>query len=164
MGIFFTVKLLSRNPDGYVFLLESPEHRLILELLGLRGPLLRRRRPRKLSRSESAELADPGKQLGKLLTRHRQRQFSLVERLLTNPKRCVPTASGFGLTLKPAEFEALLQALNDLHVRIWEKLGCPDLEAGDPVEYSGQNLFLFHLLHLTNLFQTKFLEALLEDS
>lgn len=153
--------LLSRDQDRYVFLVTPEEHALMLDLLSLPATLLGPRKAQTLSKGAAAN-SDENRELNRSLNQNRRQQAALVKRLLKNKTTCVPTESGFGLTVAPSEFEAMLQALNNVNIRAWEGLGCPDFESGERFPVNVRNLLLFRLLGQTNMMVSILLEALNE--
>lgn len=155
------MKLLSRNPESLVFRLSKREHEALLVALRLRSHLSRA--PRSIAsdtpredklRTAEADLADA-------LKEHRTELTQGTESLLADTARCSPQkGGGYHLTLAPADSEMLLQALNDVRVGAWEKLGCPDFEGGDRPELNDENFLCFWAFQVTDLFQGELLAAL----
>lgn len=153
------MKLLSRDQERYVFLIEREEHELLLSLLSLRGGMLRRRNAGTLSKTDPKAVSGNA-ELNRSLARHRRHQAAVVKRLLKSKATCVPTESGYGLTVSPGEYEAMLQAVNNVNLRAWEALGRPDFESGEQAEPTLKNLLLVRILHQGNMLLARLLEAL----
>jgi hypothetical protein len=157
------MKLLSRDSERLVFLVTRREHALLLSTLGLRHATLSRRAPSRLSRTDDARFAEAGDQLNETLRRHRRAGFAQMDELLRDPARCVPSKSGFGLTLRQAEFELLLQMLNEIRIRAWQRMGSPDFEAGDLPKPTPDNLESYVTGEAVAGLQSKFLSAVDDD-
>jgi hypothetical protein len=63
------------------------------------------------------------------------------------------------LVLTGAQFEWLLQVLNDIRVGSWVRLGCPEMEDPRPVELTRLNARSLHTMHVSGQFQMALLEA-----
>ena len=66
---------------------------------------------------------------------------------------------GYGLTLTRAEVERLLQALNEIKLAHWERLGCPDEDAAELAE-TPENRVSELVIELSNQAQSILLRAL----
>ncbi len=96
------------------------------------------------------------------LAEHRRELGEGVERLLNDPEKCTTQGKGARVvTLKSEEMGLLLQALNDVRVAAWERLGCPDFEEGNRPEVTDENFLCLWTIQATDLFQS-FLLAVLE--
>jgi hypothetical protein len=102
--------------------------------------------------------------LAAALKDHREELSQGMEALLADQARCVPQkGGGYQLILKGGDAELLLQALNDVRVGAWEKLGCPDFESGDRPELSDENFLCFWAFQVTDVFQGELLAALMPE-
>lgn len=155
------MKLLSREPEKLVFRLSKREYEALLVALRLRSHLPRR--PRSISSDTPREdkLKEAQDDLADALGEHRLGLSKAVEELLADHGRCAPQkGGGYHLTLAAPETELLLQTLNEVRVGAWEKLGCPDFEAGDRPEISDENFLCFWAFRVTDVFQGALLAAL----
>lgn len=158
------MKLLSREPNQIVFRIAKREYEALLVALRLRSHLPRR--PRSLASDTPREdrLIVAQEDLGAALKEHREELSQGMEALLADKARCVPQkGGGYQMILKGADAELLLQALNDVRVGAWEKLGCPDFEAGERPELSDENFLCFWAFQVTDVFQGELLAALMPE-
>lgn len=154
------MKLVSRDPAQLVFRLDSREYDALRAAIALRAHLTRRPRPLTGDTAvpESLQLAE--QDLADALTEHRRELTSGVDSLLTDPVRCASRPRGARLlTLNTDDSNLLLQALNDLRIGAWERLGCPDFEAGDRPEVTEDNFLCLWALQVTDLFQAHLLQG-----
>jgi hypothetical protein len=63
------------------------------------------------------------------------------------------------LALAPAQFEWLLQVLNDIRVGSWVQLGCPELAPARLSELAAKNPIPFTAMETSGYFQMALLEA-----
>lgn len=155
------MKLLSRSPETMVFRIAKREHEALLVALRLRSHLSRGRRSIASDTPREDKLRSAEEDLAAALKEHRDALTSGTESLLADTARFSPQkGGGYHLTLAPADSEMLLQALNDVRVGVWEKLGCPDFEGGDRPELNDENFLCFWALQVTDLFQGVLLAAL----
>ena len=120
------MKLLSASEQKLVFHLGKREKTLLCGILAL-YPRVPPAHKRPLSRSGKVPDAEGNqKLLDEALTEQRAANKKHLEALLANPKKLSETPSGWHLTLKPGEFEWLLQILNDVRVGSWLSLGSPE--------------------------------------
>jgi hypothetical protein len=83
-----------------------------------------------------------------------------LDELFRAPQRFFKGASGARhLILTGAQFEWLLQVLNDIRVGCWVRLGCPELEDARPPELTRMNARALHTMHISGQFQMALLEA-----
>ena len=76
-----------------------------------------------------------------------------MDALLSDPVRCAVHGRGARLlSPDPSGRRPPAQALNDLRVSAWERLGCPDFEAGDNREVTDDNFLCLWALQVTDLF------------
>ncbi len=155
------MKLLSRNPEALVFRISKREHEALLVALRLRSHLSRSRRPIASDTPREDRVRTAEEDLAEAMKEHRQELTQGTENLLADAEKCVPQkGGGYHLELNPADSEMLLQALNDLRVGAWEKLGRPDIEGGDRPELNDENFLCFWAFQVTDLFQGELLAAL----
>jgi hypothetical protein len=94
--------------------------------------------------------------MAQLRTAHRRK----LDELFRAPQRFFKGASGVRhLVLTGAQFEWLLQVLNDIRVGSWVRLGCPELEDARPMELTRMNARALHTMHISGQFQMALLEA-----
>ena len=161
LGPFPTVKLLSREPGRLVFRLSKRDHEALLTTLRLR-PLFPRR-PRSIASDAEADqnLRAAQQDLDAALEQHRTEQVSAMETLINDEARCaVQPGSGWRLILNDTDAEMLLQALNEIRVGSWEKLGAPDFEAGQHLELDQENFLALWAFQLSEMFQGTLLAAM----
>jgi hypothetical protein len=133
--------------------MDSREYDALRAAVALRGHLPRNPRSLNSDAAVPAALRDAEKDLAEALQEHRQELTDGVDALLSDPVRCAAQGRGARiLTLTPSDTDLLLQALNDLRVSAWERLGCPDFEAGDRPEVTDDNFLCLWALQVTDLF------------
>jgi hypothetical protein len=155
------VKLLSREAGRLVFRLSKRDHEALLTTLRLR-PLFPRR-PRSIASDAEADqkLRAAQQDLDAALEEHRTEQVSAVESLMSDTARCAAQpGGGWRLTLNEADAEMLLQALNEIRVGSWEKLGAPDFESGQHPELNEENFLALWAFQLSEVFQGTLLAAM----
>jgi hypothetical protein len=83
-----------------------------------------------------------------------------LDELFRAPQRFFKgVTGGRHLVLSGAQFEWLLQVLNDIRVGCWVRLGCPELEEARPAELTRLDARSLHTMHLCGQFQMALLEA-----
>lgn len=155
------MKLLSSSAGKWVFRLSRRDLDALRTTLQLR--VLLQRQPRSITSDTATtqELMTAQADFDDALNEHRRELNEAVDRLLADPERCVVAKSGAcDLTLTASDAELLLQALNEVRVGAWEKLGRPDFESGELPEPSETNLHAYWALQLTDGFQGQILMAL----
>lgn len=158
------MKLVSRDPDKLVFRLDSRDYDALRAAVALRSHLTRRRRPLTGEIAIPDSLRDAGNDLDEALTEHRREMTTAVDALLTDPVRCAEQSRGARLlSLTHDDANLLLQVLNDLRVGAWERLGCPDFEAGQRPEVNEGNFICLWAFQVTELFEAHLLEGLMGD-
>ena len=158
------MKLVSREPGKLVFRLDSRENDALRAVLSLRTHLPRGGRPLTADTAIQANLQAAQQDLQAALSDHRRELSAAVEALLTDSNRCtVPAKGACLLTLSEEDTHLLLQSLNDARVAAWEKLGCPDFEAGGRPEVNEENFLCLWTLQATDLFQGLLLAGLMGD-
>jgi hypothetical protein len=159
------VKLLSRASDQFVFRFDSREYDALMAALGLRAHLPRGRRSLTADTPKEPQLREAQEDLDAALAEHRQHIGQAVESLLGDPEKCVVHGKGARVvTLKTEEVEQVLQALNNVRVAAWERLGSPDFEAGQRPEVNDENFLCLWTIQATDLFQSFLLAALEGES
>ena len=158
------MKLLARAPDRLVFRLAKREHEALLTTLRLCPLFPRQAKSITSDGADAAKLRAAQEDLDAALAEHRQAQLTALETLLADPERCAPLKpSGWSLVLSPADAEALLQALNEVRVGAWEKLGAPDFAAGERPKLTEENFLCLWAFQLSEVFQGVLLDALMGD-
>lgn len=159
------MKLLKRAPGKWVFRLSRRDREALQTTLWLRTVLVRK--PRSLSSDtiSSDSLRSAQEDFDQALQEHRQELARNVDDLLKDPKRCAVAENGTcDLTLTSDDVETLLQALNEVRVGAWEKLGQPNFEEGEVPEPDEDNLHAYWALQLTDAFQGLLLMALSDEN
>ncbi|MBL9175767.1 MAG: hypothetical protein JNL10_19645 [Verrucomicrobiales bacterium] len=147
------MKLVSRDSEKLVVRMDSREYDALRAAVALRGHLPRKARPLTSDTAVPPVLRDAEKDLSEALRDHRRELTEGVDALLSDPVRCVVQTRGARiLSLSPSDAELLLQTLNDLRLSAWERLGCPDFEAGDRPEVTDDNFLCLWALQVTDLF------------
>jgi len=155
------MKLLFREPGRLVFRVSRREHEALLTLLRMRAHFPRGPRPLTGDTATEARLRAAQADLDAALGEFRQELTTDVEALLADAGRCTPRkGGGYELTLNTEASQMLLQALNEVRVGAWEKLGCPDFESGNHPDLTEENFLCFWALQMTDLFQGVLLAAL----
>jgi hypothetical protein len=153
------VKLISRDQDRTVWLLRGVDRDSLLLLLdaGLTRPT---RRPG-ISR-HSADLNDRFQaDLGDRLKAHRAAMHGSVTGWLRDPAKCAEGKGGHAWTLSVGEVETLLQALNQLRIAAWERLGRPDpLHPTAPLVPGSLEFLDWWILELASRFEGRVLHGL----
>lgn len=158
------MKLLSRNSGKLVFRLSRRDREALQATIRLRELLDRKPRSLTGDTATNPKLRSAQEDLDGALAEHRQEINGAVDALLQDPKRCAVGKNGAcDLTLSPNDTELLLQALNEVRVGAWEKLGCPNFEAGEVPDPNEENLHAYWALQLTDNFQGRLLSALAGD-
>jgi len=158
------MQLLSQDSERLVFHLERSEVQLLRQLVrwGLtaeRSAAALSRDPTSLPGGAAAEFtAAQGRRAGE----HR----AFLEQVFA-PKGShlqAPAAGrkGYGLTLTRPEVERLLQALNEIKLAHWERLGCPDEDTAEIAE-TPENRVSELVMELSNQAQSILLRALLNE-
>lgn len=158
------MKLLSQNADRLVFQLDPREVEILRQLVqvGLtaeRGPIRMSQKPEALPEGALEDFAAAMEQ-------SRAAGRALLQRVFEPQGGYLQEASGgargCGLTLTRPDLEQLLQALNELKLAHWERLGCPDEEAPDEPE-SLEDLPSWMVIDLVNQVQMLLLRALASE-
>lgn len=157
------MKLLKREPGRLVFRLSKRDHEALVTTLRLR-PLFPRGTRSLASDTAEAKLRAAQTDLDAALSEHRREQVSALEKLMADPVCCTPQQpSGWQLTLTDGDVELLLQALNEIRVGSWEKLGSPDFEAGQKPELNEENFLALWAFQLSEMFEGTLLAALMGE-
>jgi hypothetical protein len=118
------VRLITRHGERFVFLLGPDQAKRLRSTLG-QYPLLPdqyqriSREPGSIPTEASQPLLDQS------LAEHRATNANAIRMILKDPLRFRETPSGTELWITPTEADQLLQALNDIRVGSWVKLGSP---------------------------------------
>lgn len=116
-----------RSADQYVLQLAKQEKQMLFELLRLYPRIPAGHQSlSKSGRLPEAEATQ--RMLDEALAEQRALNRKQVQTFISDPSRCEETEAGVRLRLSPADFEWLLQVLNDIHVGSWILLGSPDPE------------------------------------
>jgi hypothetical protein len=114
-----------RSANHYVLQLGKQEKQLLFELLKLYPRIPAGHQS--LSKSGGLPEAEANQgMLEEALAEQRAANQKEVQRFVSDPRRCEETEAGVRLRLSPADFEWLLQILNDIRVGSWILLGSPD--------------------------------------
>ncbi len=156
------MKLLAREPGRLVFHLSAKDRNAIRALLRRAAEV--GRSPSPISRGPLAALPEDAQEL---LDAERLAEWNRfhtdVATWLDDPARCVAGKGGFGLTLSDADAEILLQALNSAKVGFWEALGSPDLENGDELAPTTDNISHLFAIERASLYVATLVIALQGD-
>lgn len=152
------MKLLDRNHDGCTFLLGKKERRILLELLR-RYPLTTA--THQLERSKALEIQPHGDPalLRETLDQSRSQVRSELQTFLNEEERWSEDELGLRLSLTPEQVEIVLQALNDVRVGSWTRLGSPDDQHAPPLLLTADNIELAWAMDMAGHFQMQFLAA-----
>ena len=158
------MKLVSRELGRLVFRLNSREYDALRAAVALRSHLTRRRRPLTGDTAVSGPLRGAEEDLDEALKAHRDELTTSVDVLLTDSVRCALQPRGVRLlTLDTEDANLLLQVLNDLRVGAWERLGCPDFEAGERPEVNEGNFICLWAFQVTEMFEAHLLDGLMGE-
>lgn len=133
------------------------EKLLLLELLKL-YPLVPDDRERLHPNSKPDE--GSRKLLREALADSRQEAKSEMQRLIDGDGRWVRDGEKWRLALSSGDLETLLQALNDVRVGSWIRLGSPDPSAEKKIQITSQNAHHFWALEICGHYQTVILAGL----
>jgi hypothetical protein len=158
------MKLLKRAPGKWVFRLSRRDREALQTTLWLRTVLARTPRSISSDTITTDTLRSAQEDLDQALQEHRQELARTVDELLKDPNRCAVADNGTcDLTLTSDDMETLLQALNEVRVGAWEKLGQPNFDEGEVPEPDADNLHAYWALQLTDAFQGLLLMALSDE-
>ena len=116
------MNLLSRDGGRYVFHLTERDRDALRLLVRIAAGL--GRNPAQLTRQATKALPpDAAARFATFMKNVHALHLNSAAEWLDDPAHCVPGKGGFGLTLLPAETEALLQAINSAKIGAWESLG-----------------------------------------
>jgi len=156
------MKLIAREADRLVFQLRAQDRNSLRGILRMGSEC--RRRPPRITRGPAAFMPEDSDEM---LREAISQQLDEVQQgalaLLDDPKRCVAGKGGFGLTLSDAEFESLLQALNNAKMAFWETLGCPDEDSPPLDEARAEVQTLTFALELSNQYIAHILDCVSGD-
>lgn len=118
------MRLITRHGERFVFLLGLEQAKRLRSTLGL-YPLLPGQYQR-ISREPGSTGAEASQSLlDQSLAELRADNANAIRGILEDPMRFRETPSGTELWITPTEADQLLQALNDVRVGSWVKLGSP---------------------------------------
>ena len=141
-----------------VFQISPGEEALLLATLRL-YPVLDKGHHRISKDPKSAGSAEQ-RLLEESMAQRRAAHRRKLDELFRAPQRFFKGASGVRhLVLTSAQFEWLLQVLNDIRVGSWVRLGCPEMEEAARVQPSRANARALVAMHLSGRFQAALLEA-----
>ncbi len=152
-----------RDGADWIFRLKSKERELLLSVLGFREQFPRRSSPISRDPDTATEFLEAGQELNSSLTAHRGSVAKSVDQMLKDPVRCRAIQGGYELLMDSDQVHGLLQALNEVRIGAWEKLGCPDFESAVKPKISSKGVASLWVLQLTALFQGRLLAALEHD-
>jgi hypothetical protein len=155
------VKLLKRNAEGCVFLVEKREKLLLLEVLKL-YPLLPPNY-HQVSDSDSPDLTEVQHLLEEALAEQQAANKAQLLELLSDPGRFRETDGGWRFSLNHAQLEWLLQVLNDIRVGSWAQLGSPDDIQRRKLKADEQNALPIWSMDLCAYFQTALIQGFARD-
>lgn len=152
------MKRIRGKQDEIAFELVAREKQLLLQLLK-RYPCVPPAHHR-LSQQTTLPNAEANqKLLDEALAEQRAENRRQLALLLKDPKRLRDTPHGCRLSLRPSDFEWLLQVLNDIRVGSWIAIGCPD-ERLHELEPTPQTLPHLWAMELAGHFQFHLLKGM----
>jgi hypothetical protein len=157
------MKLLSREPGRLVFQLRARDRNSLRGILRMGAEC--RRRPPRITRGPASFMPEDSEEMlreaiGQQMAEVQQGALALLE----DPARCIAGKGGFGLTLSDAEFEALLQSLNNAKMAFWETLGCPDEDSAPLDESRPEIQAMAFALELSNQYIAHILDCVSGDT
>jgi hypothetical protein len=152
------VKLLQATDGRFVFHVGKREKLLLTEVLGL-FPLLPAAHQRLSKAPDAPKAAEHQKLLEEALTAHRQEVKRQVLALLEKNLHPIEGETGFRLSLEGHQVECLLQAVNDVRVGSWVRLGSPDPKATAKMELNAENAPCFWAMEVCGFFESVLLSA-----
>lgn len=118
----------------------------------------------RLSRTMIGEGADENQSLlDEALAAQRAENQARLRGFMDEPERWTQMKSGWRLNLKPGDAEWLLQVINNVRVGCWVRLGSPDFEAGEKVDWSEETAPLIWLMECAGQFESVLLQAFGHD-
>jgi hypothetical protein len=150
------MKISRPSADRYVLSLGKREKQLFLSTIGTYGsqPGL------KVPLSKSGGLPDPEsneKLLADALAEHKAETQRQLGTLLVDPARFSETPAGCKISLTATEVEWLLQALNQIRVGLWTKLGAPENRIPRLTPGNARDIWM---MEAAGFFEMQLLEAL----
>ena len=159
------MKLLSNEGGRFVFYLSENEAETldwaISQNADLRGPLVI------LSRGRGSMPEGAESDLRAAMKQVRQANADFLRRVLEPNgeylKASAGEEGGFGLTLTREDLERVFQASNEIKLRHWEALGCPDEGTQSKIEPESDQWLNIAVMDLVNQIQMILLHALNEN-
>jgi hypothetical protein len=153
------VKLVNVDDQAVIFQLSTRERDVMIQILQSYPVVLPAHQP------VSKELNDPQvteyqRLLDEALVEQRTTNKLHLQTWLATPERFKKTKAGYRFTLERADFEWLLQVLNDIRVGHWLLLGSPRDTGIIPPDVAPSLMPRWMAMHLSGYFQMIILEAL----
>lgn len=145
-----------RGAGQFQLHLSQHEKILLLEVLKL-YPRISSAHHRLSKSSNLPNLAADQRLLDEALAEQRAKNKQQLDELLANPQRFEETPKSLRLSLSRAEFEWLLQILNDIRVGSWIHLGSPE-DLRPPL--NEVNATHFWNMEMASYFEAQLLDAL----
>lgn len=153
------MKLLSRETDRAVWLLDTKEREGLLFLMGT-GARRREVNPAKGFDGVGIEDSDETELEG-WLREHRNSASLEISDQLNDPELCVRRRGGHAWTLLHGQSELLLQVLNELRISAWKRLGQPPEVLPDPLPPPGTDDYIdCWIMETASIFQSQLLQGL----
>lgn len=152
------MKLLSAGPQRLVFRLSQIERDWLIAVLN-RYPVVPESHST-LTRGGNAALREHEPLLREALAEQRNTLRERIRNWLATPGRWRPTESGHRLVVPRDDVEWLLQALNDVRVGCWLRLGAPEELPREPEKLPPERQMDYALMEVGGAFQMTLLDAL----
>ena len=154
-----------KSDDGariFIFMISQRDKALLLSVLKM-FPLVDARSHR-LSRHPSPETRASQPLLLEAMEQQRLDHSKKIGRLLKNEGRFFrELEDSYQFAVNGEQLEWLLQALNDVRVGSWTKLGCPEMQAVRKLVLNEKTAVHVTAMELSGYFQNAFLAAFQED-
>jgi hypothetical protein len=145
-------------PDGFVFHLNRRDKSLLLSILKL-FPVTDLQSHR-LTKGEHAAIQAGQEWLTEAMGEQRQQNVKRIERLLKNPGQFFRGEDdSLQVVLSGEQLEWLLQALNDVRVGSWMRLGCPEMAEARRAVLNEQTAAHYTAMEVSGYFQNALLDA-----
>ncbi|HWD20244.1 MAG TPA: hypothetical protein VHB20_13300 [Verrucomicrobiae bacterium] len=155
---FVRVNKSAQGDGTFTFLLSKRDRNFLLSILKL-FPMTETKSLR-VSQT-SAKALDASQDLLVEAMAEQQRQHAKkIERLLKRPSRFFHETEGvIQLVLNGEQMEWMLQALNDIRVGSWTRLGCPEMEAARKAVRTEESAAHYTAMELSGYFEAALLEG-----
>ncbi len=155
---FLRTRKTEHGAGVFVFQLSLRDRNLLLSVLKL-FPATDASSHR-LSRNSSGESRAGEDLLVETMAEQRRSHAEKIEGLFKNPRRYFrDTGDGLEMILNGEQIEWLLQALNDVRVGSWMRLGCPEMEAARRAVLTEETATHYTAMEVSGYFQSALLDA-----